>query len=127
MTAADVLDRASDLDVALWAGEGGKIRWRCLGGLPVELREMMVAHKAELLSLMTCTTHDRTDETFQNVGNTTAITVHGRLCRTPADLPPEWFERWQERAAIMQYDGGLSPERADALALEDVREQMEHK
>jgi hypothetical protein len=43
---------------------------------------------------------------------------------TPADLAPEWFERWQERAAIMEHDGGLSPERADALPLANIAEQM---
>jgi hypothetical protein len=39
---------------------------------------------------------------------------------TPADLPAEWYEVWDERAASMEYDGGLPRERADALALADV-------
>src|SRR5262245_2498751 len=34
---------------------------------------------------------------------------------TPADLPPDWHLLWDERAAIMEYDGGLPRERAEAL------------
>jgi hypothetical protein len=105
MTAAEVLSEARHMGVVLSVGEGGKLRWRCLGGLPVDLRELLVAHKAELLSLLTCTTQDTTD-------------------KTPADLPEPWYERWQERSAIMQYDASMSPEQANALALEDIREQM---
>jgi len=43
---------------------------------------------------------------------------------SPQQLPADWYERWQERAAIMQYDGKLPPERADAEALQDVLRQM---
>src|SRR5262249_34737413 len=42
----------------------------------------------------------------------------------PADLPPDWHFVWDERAAIMEYDGGLPRERAEALALADVLRQM---
>jgi hypothetical protein len=44
---------------------------------------------------------------------------------TPADLPPEWHLAWDERAAIMEYDGKLPRERAEALALADVLRAME--
>jgi len=43
---------------------------------------------------------------------------------TPADLPTEWFLEWDERAAIMEYDGGLPRERAEHFALLDVLERM---
>jgi hypothetical protein len=43
---------------------------------------------------------------------------------SPADLPADWHEVWQERAAIMEYDGGLSPDMADHMALLDVVSQM---
>ena len=36
-------------------------------------------------------------------------------------LPPDLFELWAERAAIMEYDAGLPRETAERLALEDVR------
>lgn len=48
----------------------------------------------------------------------------GRLDRT-ASLPPEWHLLWDERAAIMEYDGGLHRERAEALALTDILRQMD--
>jgi hypothetical protein len=44
-------------------------------------------------------------------------------CR-PDDLPLDWYLQWDERAAIMEVDGGLTRERAEALALRDVLEQM---
>jgi hypothetical protein len=43
---------------------------------------------------------------------------------TPDELPPDWHQLWDERAAIMEYDGGLPRERAEALALLDVLGQM---
>jgi hypothetical protein len=43
---------------------------------------------------------------------------------TPADLPPDWHFLWDERAAIMEYDGGMSKEDADAAALKDILRQM---
>jgi hypothetical protein len=42
----------------------------------------------------------------------------------PADLPDDWHEVWGERAAIQEYDGGLSREQAEAGALADVLRQM---
>jgi hypothetical protein len=42
----------------------------------------------------------------------------------PADLPPDWHLLWDERAAIMEYDGGLSRERAEAEALKDIMGMM---
>lgn len=43
--------------------------------------------------------------------------VLGRQGRTPDRLPPQWRERWSERAAIMDFDGGLPRAQADAEAL----------
>jgi hypothetical protein len=47
----------------------------------------------------------------------------GGPCR-PEELPPEWHFLWEERAAIMEYDGKLSQERAEALAFQDILDQM---
>jgi hypothetical protein len=46
----------------------------------------------------------------------------GRPAADPiaADLPPEWHLVWDERAAIIEYDGGLCRERAEHLALVEV-------
>jgi hypothetical protein len=38
----------------------------------------------------------------------------------PGALPADWHQLWDERAAIMEYDGGLSRELAEARALDDV-------
>jgi hypothetical protein len=43
---------------------------------------------------------------------------------TVADLPPDWHLLWDERAAIMEYDGGLPREHAEAQALADIIAQM---
>jgi hypothetical protein len=43
---------------------------------------------------------------------------------TPADLPAAWHVVWDERAAIMEYDGGLPREQAEHFALIEVLEQL---
>ncbi len=43
---------------------------------------------------------------------------------TPDDLPPEWHFVWDERAAIMEYEAGLPRERAEVLALAEIRQRM---
>lgn len=40
----------------------------------------------------------------------------------PESLPEEWRDVWEERAAIMEYDGGLTREEAETLALGEVEE-----
>jgi hypothetical protein len=50
-----------------------------------------------------------------------------RLVVSPADLQAEWREEWNERAAIMEYDGGLPRERAEHVALADIVRQMRSK
>jgi len=40
------------------------------------------------------------------------------------DLPPDWHFLWDERAAIMEYDGGLPRERAEAEALAAILRLM---
>jgi len=44
----------------------------------------------------------------------------GRATMTPAELPPELRERWEERVVIMHHDGGLPLPEAERLALADV-------
>jgi hypothetical protein len=43
---------------------------------------------------------------------------------TPADLPPDWHFLWDERAAIIEFGGGLPRERAEAEALKYVLDEM---
>jgi hypothetical protein len=42
----------------------------------------------------------------------------------PDDLPGDWRVEWEERAAIMEYDGGLPRERAEAVALAAISQAM---
>jgi hypothetical protein len=53
-----------------------------------------------------------------------ALAPEAPVTVTTNDLPPDWYFRWDERAAIMEYDGKLPRDRAKALALEDILEQM---
>ncbi len=41
------------------------------------------------------------------------------------DLDMDWRVEWEERAAVMEYDGGLPRERAEALALAEIVREME--
>ncbi|HEV3204734.1 MAG TPA: hypothetical protein VGY77_10135 [Gemmataceae bacterium] len=43
---------------------------------------------------------------------------------SPSDLPPEWYELWEERAAIIEYDGKMPKEKAEFLALWDTLRRM---
>ena len=43
---------------------------------------------------------------------------------SPADLPADWHVLWDERAAIMEYEGGLARELAEHLALLEVLKEM---
>ena len=40
------------------------------------------------------------------------------------DLPLEWHFEWDERAAIMEFDGEMPREQAEMLALQDVHRRM---
>ncbi len=38
---------------------------------------------------------------------------HKEIMKNVAELNPDDFEMWEERAAIMEYDGGLPREKAE--------------
>jgi hypothetical protein len=65
------------------------------------LAEQLLSHKTEVLNALAL-------ESFR-----------------PADLPAQWHFLWDERAAIMEYDGGMHRERAEFLALKDILGQMQ--
>ncbi len=44
---------------------------------------------------------------------------------TPDTLPMEWRVEFEERAAILEYDGGFTREDADRKALEEILERMD--
>jgi hypothetical protein len=39
---------------------------------------------------------------------------------SPTDLPMDWRIDWEERAAILEYDGGLSRKEADRRAFNEI-------
>ena len=41
------------------------------------------------------------------------------------DLPMDWRIDFEERAAILEYDGGLSRDEAEAQALIEIRHRLE--
>jgi len=43
------------------------------------------------------------------------------------DLPTEWRIDFEERAAILEYDGRLSREDAETEALDEIQERMKRK
>ncbi len=45
----------------------------------------------------------------------------------PDDLPGDWRCEWEERAAVMEYDGCMLRERAEALALSEILQQMQEQ
>ena len=42
----------------------------------------------------------------------------------PEDLPIDWRVEWEERAAIMEYCGGMTRDRAEAEALRETLDRM---
>ena len=43
---------------------------------------------------------------------------------SPGDLPVDWRIDFEERAAILQWDGGLAREDADRQAFEEILERL---
>ncbi len=48
----------------------------------------------------------------------------GAVISSPGDLPVDWRIEFEERAAILEYDGGLSREDADKQALQEILERL---
>lgn len=51
--------------------------------------------------------------------------AHAQALRFVSRLTDEQRTDWDERAAIMEYDGGMSREAAEVLAAREVRQQLE--
>lgn len=41
------------------------------------------------------------------------------------DLPPEWAEEYEERAGILEFDGGLPRQQAEIQALREISGRIE--
>ena len=67
------------------------------------------------------------DDLFERTGNDDGIKsseVQARRSIGPEALPMDWRIEWEKRAAIMEYDGGLTREHAESEALKDILRQM---
>lgn len=42
----------------------------------------------------------------------------------PGELPAAWVDEWEERAGVVEYDGGLARVAAEAAALQEVLRQV---
>src|SRR6266702_4683725 len=99
----NLLDEARAAGLILIIEEG---RLRIMGPRRAEpVAQRLIAHKEELLNVL--------NVKLAPTGN-------------PDDLPGDWQVDWEERAAIMEHDGKLPRERAEALALtENVKAMKE--
>lgn len=50
----------------------------------------------------------------------------GDVISSPGDLDMDWRIEFEERAAILQYDGGLTRHEAETKALIEIKERMSH-
>ncbi len=46
---------------------------------------------------------------------------------SPADLPPEWRDMYEERAAVREYEGGQAREHAEAEAFRETLAAIRRK
>src|SRR5262245_11005870 len=100
MNALDLLRDLKDRGVVLTPRNGKLIVEAPLGALRAGDRDLLSQLKVGLLAMLEANP-------------------------TPDELSPEWHESWEERAAILQFEGGLCREQAEALALADVKRTME--
>lgn len=100
MTPFNLLLVLASRGVAVFPRQGKLIVDAPAGALNERDREILTRHKAELLALLT-----------------------GEAA--PDTLPSDWHQLWDERAAVMQYEGGLPRERAEALALAEILRRMQ--
>lgn len=85
--------------------DGDSIWFRPAAAMTPDLAERVREHKPRLLAAL----------------------VAGRLAEmvtSPDDLAPPWREEYEERAGIMEFEGNMTRERAEALALADVLRRM---
>jgi hypothetical protein len=92
VNAVDVLERAKAAGIELTV-IGDRVKLRAPGRPPVDLLEAMRQHKAELLALLTERERQTEIEAAESIG-----------------------EHLAERAAIMEFDGGLPREQAEVEA-----------
>lgn len=56
--------------------------------------------------------------------STETFGIYRQQIASPYDLSMDWRYEFEERAAILEYDGGLSREDADVEALVEIKRRM---
>jgi hypothetical protein len=90
--------------------KGEKLRIRGPKSAAVLIQEI-AARKVEVLAILK----------GQPDAESTVLSV----ASPPQDLPSNWHELWDERAAILEYEAGLHRELAEAKALDEITRLME--
>ena len=113
MSAPDLLSALLARGVTLWR-DGGVLRHRApRGAVTPELLAELKAHKAELLATLAATKPAEARST-----DTHTLDTPGEI-PTPADAE-NLLERYTERAAIQEHDGGLPRYEAETQARQAV-------
>ncbi len=81
---------------------GDRLQFRPVAALTPDLTERLKAHKPGLLAILA-------DDSSRV---------------SPEDLPPEWRDMYEERAAIRHFDGGQALEHAEAEAFRETLAAM---
>ncbi len=89
-----------------------------VGVVSPDLRAALAQHKPELVRLLS----RPSDARRTALDGPYVETAHGYLA--PGDLPDEWRDWYEERAAIREYHGGQAREHAEAEALRETRAAM---
>ena len=106
MTPRELVAKAEDLGVRLIA-DGTILRCKCSRGFPDQLRTELLNNKTVLLAYLD--------------GLTVGMSGH---IRSPGELPSEWHVVFEERAALMVYDGNMPREQAEHIAFQETLKQL---
>ena len=123
--------------------DGGLLKYWPAEKVTPELRELMKAHKAELMALVR--QRDRVNREIQRFQRVAKPRPDGHgwydptqldnpiiqeylgpvfQIRSPDDLPAYWREHYEERAAIRHFEGKQALEHAEAEAFRETLEAM---
>ena len=117
-TAADLLAELTRRGIEMVA-QGDRLRYRPKSAMTLDLADRLKRHKPDLLAILRMDGGGPRTPPGQP-------TVHmGARVIRPDDLPTDWRELYEERAAIREYDGEQPRPQAEAGAWRDVMIRMD--
>jgi hypothetical protein len=112
--AATLLDTLRAFGAEVWA-DGDRVRYRAPAGmLTPSLKDALVRHKAELLSVLRDTTSTKASPAAEVVAHVAALAVLG------VEMPE--LDHFFERRAIIEFDGGVGRSEAELRAATEALE-----